>query len=256
MNDKNKIQTYLLIGLIAALVTVVLGELPIGWYITPNNNDMLQAQLDGYATLSMAQLAFGVFFGSIGIAFQSFGYKAISIVIRNEAKDKRASNIVNLGVMFCAMFGPIIHILAIMIMYLSRFLDVDTILDFALYFIIPITIVFMSVYLTMMIFIFFVIIKDETSLPRWFAFANPFIIMLLVDAITSFIGNYYISNSIHMADMGLASLITFIFWFVGYKGKENDENNENNANNKKKKEKKTFTPFKSLNEPYRLRDRR
>lgn len=51
----------LLIGLIAAIITVLGGELPIGWYKMPETDGTLMAQLGGYGNVSTFQLACGVF---------------------------------------------------------------------------------------------------------------------------------------------------------------------------------------------------
>lgn len=70
---------HLRIGIIAAIITVLGGELPLGWYIKPAINNLVQAQIEGYASVSLLQLACGIFFGGLGIAFQSFGYEAIAL---------------------------------------------------------------------------------------------------------------------------------------------------------------------------------
>ena len=216
MEEQKNISKYLLIGLIAAIVTVIGGELPIGWYVKPNIDDMLQAQLEGYASVTMLQLASGVLFGGIGIAFQAFGYEAISRIIMAETNCIKAAKVVHLGALFCGMFGPLVHILAIMMMYICRFADVNIIMQFAAYFVAPITVVFMPVYMLMMVVIFIMVIKGKTILPKWSAFMNPAIIMVVVNLVTFFIGNYHFSNSLQMANMGLGSLITFIYWKIKY----------------------------------------
>lgn len=212
-----KERKYLWIGIIAAIVTVFGGELPIGWYMKPEIDDMLQAQIEGYASVSMLQLACGVFFGGIGIAFQSFGYEAISIILSETTSCRKTAKLAHIGALFCGMFGPIVHILAIILMYVCKSGNMNEIMRFALYFVSPITLVFMPVYMAMMIAIFIIVIAGKTKLPRWSAFINPAVIMGLVNAITFLAGNSHLSNSVQMANMGVGSLITFVYWNTAYK---------------------------------------
>lgn len=66
-----------IIGIIVSLVTVLGGEIPIGWVVNPDADNELMSILMGYANLSLLQLASGVFFGGIAIPLQYYGYKAI-----------------------------------------------------------------------------------------------------------------------------------------------------------------------------------
>lgn len=210
---------YLRIGIIAAIVTILGGELPIGWYIKPSIDNLLQAQIEGYASVSVLQLACGIFFGGLGIGFQSFGYEAISMVIAETTQCKKTSKLTHIGALFCGMFGPIVHILAIVLMYMCKLGDMNEFVKVALYFVCPVTSVFMPVYMAMMIAIFIAVIGGKTKLPKWSAFINPAVIMGLVNSITFLVGNSYISNSVQMANMGLGSLITFLYWNAAYKSK-------------------------------------
>ena len=208
---------YLRIGIIAAIITVLGGELPLGWYIKPAINNLVQAQIEGYASVSLLQLACGIFFGGLGIAFQSFGYEAIGTIISETTSCRKTAKLTHIGALFCGMFGPIVHILAIVLMYVCKSGNIDEIMRVALYFVIPITLVFMPVYMAMMISIFIAVIRGNTELPMWSAFINPAIIMGLVNGITFLMGNSYISNSVQMANMGFGSLITFLYWDTAYK---------------------------------------
>lgn len=73
----------------------------------------------------------------------------------------------------------------------------------------PITIVFMPIYMAMMVVMFVMIIRGKTVWSKGYAFANPMIIMMVVNAVTFFGPNFPVVHSIQMANMGLGSLITF-----------------------------------------------
>ena len=73
------IRKLLIIGLIASIVTVLGGELTIGWVEYPRvENDLtgMMGMMLGSANLSLWQLACGVLFGGIGIPLQYYGFKA------------------------------------------------------------------------------------------------------------------------------------------------------------------------------------
>ena len=204
----------LLIGLIAAIVTVLGGELPIGWYKMPETDDTLMAQLGGYGNVSTFQLACGVFFGGIGIALQSFGFEALSHIIGKDGQNPKTSKMIHIGALACGFLGPVAHILCIALMYVCRGNDIDEIMNFALFIVAPICIVFMPVYMAMMVVMFIAIFRKKTVLPRFSAFLNPAIIMMAVNIITFFGGNNEIAHSLQMANMGLGSVITFGGFFL------------------------------------------
>ena len=73
-----RIRKLLLVGIIVSLVTIFGGEIPIGWVVNPKADNEILSMIMGYASLSLPQLACGVFFGGIGIPLQYYGYKAIA----------------------------------------------------------------------------------------------------------------------------------------------------------------------------------
>lgn len=73
-----RIKKLFLFGIVASIVTVLGGEIPIGWVANPEVDNAILSMILGYASLSLPQLACGVFFGGIGIPLQYYGYKAIA----------------------------------------------------------------------------------------------------------------------------------------------------------------------------------
>lgn len=199
----------LLIGLLAAIVTVLGGELPIGWYKMPETDDLLMALLGGYGNVSTLQLSFGVFFGGIGIALQLFGFEALSRIIGMNGQNPKASRMIHIGALACGFWGPAVHILCIALMYVCRGNDINEIINFAGLIVAPVCIVFLPVYFAMMIVMFIAVFRKKTVLPRFAALLNPAIIMMAVNCIAFFGGNHEIAHSLQMANMGLGSLITF-----------------------------------------------
>ena len=209
MNRETNSKKLLLIGLIGAIITVIGGELPLGWYTNPDLPDRVMAQFAGYGSVSDLQLALGVFFGGIGIALQGLGYEGISKIIGTDPKLRHPSKIIHIGALACGSLGPLVHILAIAMMYVCRSGNQEEIMRFAGLMVAPITIVFMPIYMAMMVVMFVMIIRGKTVWSKGYAFVNPMIIMMVVNAVTFFGPNFPVVHSIQMANMGLGSLITF-----------------------------------------------
>lgn len=107
MNKDTDGKKLLLIGLIGAIITVIGGELPLGWYTNPDLPDRVMAQFAGYGSVSDLQLALGVFFGGIGIALQGLGYEGISKIIGTDSKLRHPSKIIHIGALACGSLGPL-----------------------------------------------------------------------------------------------------------------------------------------------------
>ena len=217
MKKHDTARRYLIIGLIAAAVTVLGGELPLGWYVKPETGDVLQSQFAGYGSVSVPHIASGIFFGGIGIALQGFGYEGISRLLYRDTDCRRTARLTHVGALFCGMLGPLVHVLCAVGMYFCRSGSTDELMQFMLYFVMPITVVFMPVYMAMMVALFIAVIRGKTKLPKWSAFLNPAIVMMLVNAVTFLSGNSYVSNAIQMANMGIGSVVIFLYWLVSYR---------------------------------------
>ena len=145
MNKDTDGKKLLLIGLIGAIITVIGGELPLGWYTNPDLPDRVMEQFAGYGSVSDLQLALGVFFGGIGIALQGLGYEGISKIIGTDSQLRHPSKIIHIGALACGSLGPLVHILAIAMMYVCRSGNQEEIMRFAGLMVAPITIVFMPI---------------------------------------------------------------------------------------------------------------
>ncbi len=92
-----RLRRLFLIGIIMALITIIGGEIPIGWVVNPAAENELYSMILGYASLSVPQLASGVFFGGIGIPLQYYGYKAIAEII-NKTDCNKCAKLVDINV--------------------------------------------------------------------------------------------------------------------------------------------------------------
>lgn len=170
----------------------------------------------GYSALSSLQLACGVFFGSIGIPLQYYGYKAITNIIA-QSECKNCAKITKIGAKAIAFDGAVVHVICIALMYICKLECSHTItelpqsvVDFALWFVLPFSSVFMIIYTLMTFSIALPILKGKTIFPKWAAVFNPLLPKIFFPIIASFLPNNKIVNALNMADMGIGSLITFV----------------------------------------------
>lgn len=214
--DYVKIKKYFILGIVASLVTVFLGEIPIGWVVNPETDNEILSMVLGYASLSLPQLACGVLFGGIGIPLQYYGYKAIAEIF-SKSDCKKYSKLVELGAKAIAFGGATVHTICIALMYIckmeysSMLTEIpQNVIEFALWLVLPFSAVFMTIYTLMAIAMAIPIIKGKTIFPKWAAVFNPLIAKVLIPIIAMILPNTKIVNSLNMADMGIGSLITFV----------------------------------------------
>lgn len=203
-----------IIGIIASVITVIGGELPIGWVVNPEAENEIMSMIMGYGSLSNIQLACGAFFGGIAIPLQYYGFKAVSLIIKDGGNEK-TGRIVDAGAKFTAFFGGVVHVICVALMFVIRIYMPITdnipqdIIDFALWLVLPVSFVFMTVYTAMLIAIFIAVVKGRTFFPKWAAVFNPMLTKFIIPVISFILPNTEITNALNMADMGLGSLITF-----------------------------------------------
>lgn len=216
MNRLHYMRRLLGLGLAAAVVTVLGGELPIGWTEYPaveGDSTGLLGMLIGSGRLSLSQLGCGVFFGGIGIPLQYYGFKALYI-LADEGCNDRAAKIIRFGANATAGLGGMVHVLCTALMFLCRGMEnaapiPQPILDFTLWLVLPISIVFMPVYYAMCIALLIVVARGRTRLPRWAAVFNPLTGTLLCNALPLVLPASPVVNALNMASMGLGSVLTF-----------------------------------------------
>lgn len=217
MTAYQRIRMDLIIGLIASVITVVAGELPIGWVIYPhveNDPTGMMGMLLGSADLSLLQLASGALFGGICIPLQYYGFKATAGIVELDGNSNSAK-IIRLGAAATALWGGIVHVICVALMFLCRLTELpDAVLmqaaaDYLLWLVLPISVIFMPIYYTMTISLFVAVVRGKTCLPKWAAIFNPLTCTLLLNALPLVAPNTEPVNALSMANMGIGSVFTF-----------------------------------------------
>lgn len=211
-----RIKKLFLFGIVASIVTVLGGEIPIGWLANPEVDNAILSMILGYASLSLPQLACGVFFGGIGIPLQYYGYKAIAEII-SKSDCKKCAKLTEIGATTIAFGGATVHVICVALMYICKMECAGTlseipqnIIDFTLWLVLPFSVAFMSIYTIMTIAMAIPIVTGKTVFPKWAVVFNPLAAKVFIPIIAMILPNTKIANGLNMADMGIGSLITFI----------------------------------------------
>jgi len=215
--SEQSIRKQLLIGLAASVITVLGGELPIGWVLYPKlpNDPMgLLGMMAGSADLSMLQLFCGALFGGVCIPLQYYGFEGTARLVAQGGR-KKAAGVIHTGALFTGFLGGIVHVVCVALMFLCRMVDLsagtlpEPLLDFALWLVMPVSVVFMPVYYAMCIALLAAVLRGSTCLPRWAAVFNPLTATLLLNALPYLLPQSAFVNALGMANMGLGSVLTF-----------------------------------------------
>lgn len=223
-----------MIGLIGAIITLIGGELTIGWTIYPEASNYYSAMLAGCKNLTIIQLALRILFGGIGIPMQYYVFESISKIIKENKKSEKCAKLVHKGAVATAFFGSVVHILCIALMFIIKIeyqngfiTDYTTMLgvlpqsalDFTIWTVLPMSFVCLISYTIGMIAMFWAVFKRYTDFPKWACIFNPLTIKVLLNVVAEVAPNTELFNGIRMANMGLGALFTFTGFIILIKKK-------------------------------------
>lgn len=211
----------LISGMICSLITIALGEMPIGWVIYPETGNKMLDLILGSENLSVLQMAIAVLFGAIFIPLQYYGMKAIAEII-SKTEDTQCAKITEIGANAYAFIGGTVHVLCIVAMFLCKVENVgglaqipQSVKDFSLWILLPISVVFMIIYLAMNVAMAIPIFKGKTIFPKWAGIFIPITGKIVLNVLDFLAPNTELYNAIRMSNMGIGSLITFaVFWIL------------------------------------------
>ena len=205
----------LMSGMLCAFVTMLLGEIPIGWVTYPETGNELLDIIMGSGKLSVLQMASGALFGCICIPLQYYGFKAIADII-SKTEFERCAKITDAGAKAIAFGGETVHVVCVALMFVCKLENTggitqipQNVMDFALWLVLPFSAVFMVIYLPMTVAMAIPIIKGKTIFPKWAVVFNPLTGKVVLNAIAMVAPNTEFVNGIRMSNMGIGSLITF-----------------------------------------------
>lgn len=198
-------QKFFIIGIIGAIITLI-GEMSQGLAESVPATDMIAETLATYAVLPVWRIGFGSTIGAVGIILQYFGVYAIYLSFKD--KNDKNSKLYKIGIYNYAFVGAIIHILMSLMILIYK-INRNMIIEFTVWFVMPILIVFLIGYIWMSIILFNKIRKNETMFPAWCCVLNPIVGKLVFNVISEIIPNSKVANGIGYSNMGLTAIIMF-----------------------------------------------
>lgn len=206
----------LISGIVFAFVTMMLGEIPIGWVTYPETGNELLDIIMGSGNLSILQMASGALFGGVFIPLQYYGFKAIADII-SKTEYNRCAKITEIGAKAIAFGGGTVHVVCVALMFVCKLENTgnitqipQSVLDFAVWLVLPFSAVFMIIYMPMTVAMAIPIIKGKTIFPKWAVVFNPLTGKVVLNALAMVAPNTELVNGIRMSNMGIGSLITFV----------------------------------------------
>lgn len=211
----------LISGIIFAFITIILGEIPIGWIAYPETGNELIDIIIGSGELSALQMASGALFGGIFIPLQYYGFQAIAEII-SKAGCNRCAKLTEIGAKAIAFGGGTVHVVCVALMFVCKMENTgsltqipQSVMDFTLWLVLPFSAVFMIIYLPMTVAMAIPVIKGKTIFPKWAVVFNPITGKVVLNVLALLAPNTELVNGIRMSNMGIGSLITFVgLWIL------------------------------------------
>ena len=212
----------LFLGLIGTLLSLICDFL-LGFMVYPEADNHYLAMLTSCGNLSWIRLGLSALFGAVGIPLQYYGFKAIREII---GRHTRCGRLVHAGAVSTLALGGSVHILCVALMALikiecthgfdplaaSSLLEAipESAMQFALWGILPVTLIMMMPYYGMAIAMFLAIFRGKTDMPKWMCLLNPLAAKVLLNAAAVIAPNSAIANGLGMANMALGGMIPFL----------------------------------------------
>ena len=215
---------YWILGFVGVLLSMT-GDLLLGAHVHPDAADAYTRLMLGCSQVPHHFVALGLFVGAIGIPMQYFGYESVLSVVRSSGRCATLCRLIHWGNISIAFWGASVHILCSILMLMMKLYPIlpemlvgsnmtdilgslpPALVDFTLYYLMPITAVMLLFYYLMAVSLFLAIVLGKTSLPRWACLFNPMLVEVLMNCLPN-VNNAFV-NGLLMSNMALGGLITF-----------------------------------------------
>ncbi len=205
MLKEQKIEKLMLIGLIGAIITV-LGEMCQGAVPSTDTADKMAKLFSSFENLPVWRIGVGSTVGAIGILMQFFGVYGIYLSFKD--KESKTAKIYYYGMYVFSVIGAIVHVLMSVMVYTYK-ISLDTMLEFTLWFVIPILVIFFIGYIPFGVAMAIQFYKKQTPFYPWLWLLNPLFGKAFFGAVTEILPSGTVTNGIAYSNMGLSSVILF-----------------------------------------------
>lgn len=211
----------LLIGLLGAILTLI-GDLLIGYVKFPEGAGMLEGYFAAALALPVWRPILGGLIGFLGISLEFLGLMTLYPLLKKNMSGSAAFYRLSMYV-YLAIAGGAVHLPCGVFMWLyhsvadaaGQTVGYDIALQYVLYFILPVTVVFYVFFAGSSIVQFVGIVKGNTPFPKWYAVFNLLIVSVFFNTIRN-IGNYPAINGIGTSNKSLSAIVMFIALYIGF----------------------------------------
>lgn len=212
---------YLLIGLAGAILTLV-ADMLIGYVVFPKDAGLLTGYFAAALELPPWRPILSGMLGFLGISLEAFGLITLYPLIKKSMP--RGAKFYKLSVyIYLAVAGGAVHLPCGVFMWLYRAASMAAgqeigyhlALQYLLYFLLPVTIVFMVFFIGSSIVQFIAVLKKKTPLPRWYAVFNLITGWVLFNAVRK-LGSGAFINGIATSNKSLGAIVMFIALYIGF----------------------------------------
>ncbi len=205
MIKEQKIEKLILIGLIGALITVF-GEMCQGAVPSGDTADRMTRLFSSFENLPVWRIGLGSTVGALGILMQFFGVYGIYLSFKN--KESKTAKVYYWGMYIFSVIGAVVHVLMSVMVYVYK-IGADMLLEFTLWFVLPILLIFFAGYIPFALAMALQFYKKQTPFYKWLWLLNPLFGKVFFGAITEVLPSGAITNGIAYSNMGLSSVLLF-----------------------------------------------
>ena len=212
--DWQRIRKLMIIGLLAGIMVFV-GDMILGYGVYDDSLTGLEKTLAQKAAKTDSQLFWAAFLGLIGIPLEALTYFSIYRLMA-ERSPKHAHSYRS-GILGMEIFGGCgVHVSCISVVYFYKYLTLagnpqafERTIDFAKYFLLPATIIFLIFFLVLVITQISAFAKGLTPYPKWcWIFSLLFGIVFM--AVLKLFGNKALVNGLSTAWISIGDI-----WMYG-----------------------------------------
>ena len=210
--DWDRISHLFKIGIVAALMGLV-GDLILGWGVVDDSLSGMEQYFSRYLTVSDERIVRSAILGLIGIPVECLCYFGVYRLIVNS--NEKLAHIYRSGLLGMLTFGSFCHVVCCATVYhlnaihrLDPSASSDGTIKFALFFLVPVTAVFLVFFLMTTVVQIVAFAKGYTPYPKWcwiFSIASGLVIV----AVTRFFGNSEAANAIGTGWISIGGLWTY-----------------------------------------------
>jgi len=210
--DRGRIAHLLKLGILAALMGLA-ADFVLGWGTTDNSLSGMEQYFSRYLAVSEGRVICSAILGLIGIPLECLCYFGIYWLIAS--KSQKLAHTYRSGLIGMLAFGAFTHVMCCaVIFYLKSIYAVDPAaaidgtVRFAMWFLLPVTILFLPFFITAAVTQFIAFVKGFTPYPKWCCIFS-ILSGIPVVIIAKLFGDLPLVNAISTGWISWGGLITF-----------------------------------------------